>query len=371
MKILIFGGTGAMGTPLVKILADKGHEVYVTSRQLREYGNRNIHCIRGNSHDMDFLESVLKGHYDVLVDFMVYTLPELQERIEMILSSVGQYVFISSCRVYAESKTPITEETPRLLDICEDEEYLATEEYALAKAREENVLFASKKKNWTIVRPSVTYNSHRLQLGCYELEDWLYRVLNGRPVVFFENLMDKITPMTYGGDVAKGIAGLIGNPAASGEVFQIVTPETMTWKEIMDVYFDTIKQYGGVQPQTLILPHAEQMEEALGRAWRLKYNRIYNRAFDSSKLDAICGGLEYTPMREGLAQCLTEFLQGERRFGTISFKSEAYMDRLTHTRTPLSAFENPKDSLKYVIARYTPYFSLDKRRRKRRKEKMI
>lgn len=364
MKILIFGGTGAMGMPLVKILADKGHEVYVTSRQMRNYGVENIHCIQGNSHDMDFLNSVLKGHYDVLIDFMVYTLTELQERLEMILRSVGQYVFISSCRVYAESKTPITEETPRLLDICKDEEYLATEEYALAKAREENVLFAAKQKNWTIVRPSVTYNSHRLQLGCYELEDWLYRALNGRPVVFFEDLMDKTTPMTYGGDVARGIAELAGNPAASGEVFQIVTPEIMTWKEILDVYFDTIKQYEGVKPQTLILPHAVQMEEALGRAWRLKYNRIYNRAFDSSKLDEVCGGMRYTPMREGLVQCLSEFLQSERRFGAISFKSEAYMDRLTHTRTPLSAFDSPKKSLKYAVARYTPYFALDERRRK-------
>ena len=33
MDILILGGTGAMGVPLVEILKKEGHELYVTSRR--------------------------------------------------------------------------------------------------------------------------------------------------------------------------------------------------------------------------------------------------------------------------------------------------------------------------------------------------
>lgn len=33
MKILILGGTGAIGISLVDILADKGNKIYVTSRR--------------------------------------------------------------------------------------------------------------------------------------------------------------------------------------------------------------------------------------------------------------------------------------------------------------------------------------------------
>lgn len=33
MKILILGGTGAMGKHLVKLLEEQGHHCYITSRQ--------------------------------------------------------------------------------------------------------------------------------------------------------------------------------------------------------------------------------------------------------------------------------------------------------------------------------------------------
>lgn len=253
MKVLIFGGTGAMGTPLASLLAEQGHEVYVTSRRQRE-DKGAIHYIQGDAHDMAFVQSVLQGGYDVLVDFMNYKLEELRERVELVLDAVGQYVFISSCRVYMPSSEPITEQTPRLLDACRDAEFLATDEYALAKAREENILYASGRNNWTIVRPALTYNAHRLQLGCYEMEHWLYRVLNGRPMVFFDDLIDLKTPMTYGGDVAKGISLLAGNSAALGETVQIATSETMTWREIMRLYFDTIGTGGGYILKSLCSP---------------------------------------------------------------------------------------------------------------------
>lgn len=259
MKILIFGGTGAMGTPLVELLANQGNDVYVTSRKLRKYIGENIHCIVGNAHEMNFVREILKKHYDVLVDFMNYRMTELQERLNLILNSVGQYIFISSCRVFSESQTPITEDTPRLLDVCKDKEYLATEEYALVKAREENLIFASENKNWTIVRPTITYNSYRLQLGCYELDEWLARVLQGKPIVFYDDLADKLTSMTYGGDVANGICYLIGNPQALGEAVNIASPESKTWGEILNIYNDALEKSscvcrGGVQSTNCYVP---------------------------------------------------------------------------------------------------------------------
>ena len=39
MRVLILGGTGAMGQPLAKALSDAGNAVYVTSRQPhKDYG---------------------------------------------------------------------------------------------------------------------------------------------------------------------------------------------------------------------------------------------------------------------------------------------------------------------------------------------
>ena len=59
-----------------------------------------------------------------------------------------------------------------------DEEYLKTDEYALSKARQEDILHRSGKNNWTVIRPYITYSEIRLQLGVLEKELWLYRFVH-------------------------------------------------------------------------------------------------------------------------------------------------------------------------------------------------
>ena len=72
----------------------------------------------------------------------------------------------------------------------------------------------------------------------------------------------------------------------------------------------------------------------------------------------------YMPMRDGLKKCLQEFLQSDRRFRHISYKSEAYMDWLTDSRTELSRFPSVKEKIKYCVERYTPYFAIVQKRLK-------
>lgn len=107
-----------------------------------------------------------------------------------------------------------------------------------------------------------------------------------------------------------------------------------------------------------MLPHAEDCEIILGRKWRLKYNRIYNRRFDSSKMDRLSEGkMTYMPIEDGLRKCVDEFVKDSQKCGKISALSEAYFDKVLHTCTKLSAFSGWKQKVKYLIARYTPYFS--------------
>lgn len=236
MRILVFGGTGAMGAPLVNILASQGNDVYVTSRSLHE-NQPGITYIQGDAQgDVEFVKRILRDKYEAIVDFMVYSSEELRRRISLYLTHAEQYVFFSSSRVYAQSKTPLTESSPRLLDTSTDQVYLATDEYALAKAREENILRDSGYRNWTIIRPYITYNERRIQLGVYEKENWLYRALAGCTVVFPEDIADRYTSLTYGPDVAKAVAKLIGNDRAFGEAFHIVNAEKITWRQVSELY---------------------------------------------------------------------------------------------------------------------------------------
>lgn len=70
MKILLLGGTGAMGEHLAHILALKGWDITVTSRKIHK-SEPNIMYIQGNAHELDFVESLFSLCFDVIVDFFI------------------------------------------------------------------------------------------------------------------------------------------------------------------------------------------------------------------------------------------------------------------------------------------------------------
>lgn len=352
MRVLLLGGTGAMGTPIAKELSLKGYEVHITSRK-QHTDNDNIKYLVGNAMDDEFVKGLLEKKYDVIVDFMIYTEEKLKKRIERFLKSCSQYVFLSSCRVYAPSHSLLTEESPRLLDVCDDEVYLKTNEYALAKAREENIIIKQKHNNWTIIRPSLTYNIGRLQLGSFEFHEWFSRVKNSKSIVFQHDLERIQVSMTHGDDVARAMALIIGNNKALGEVIQIASPENKSWKEILSIYLKALEE-AGISYTVKWQDDSRTVSKILNREWRRKYATIVDRSFDSSKADRICGmKIEYTPMEIGLSKCLRETIINNNLLD-VNIKLEAYLDRVSKERSVKT--DCFKEWLKYFILRYTPYF---------------
>ncbi|MBP1615188.1 MAG: epimerase [Bacteroidetes bacterium] len=221
-NVLVLGGTGAMGSFLVEILAQKGYNVYVTTRSNRKSFD-NIYYCQGNAHDINFVKYILSDKYwFAIIDFMQYTTNEFQNRYQLFLKSTLQYIFVSSARVYADSIEPINEMSPRLLDISNDNNFLYTDDYALAKARQEDLLLKNDLKNWTIIRPYMTYFDNRLDLGYFSKELWLFRVVNNKSILFLDDVASKLTTLTYGSDVANSIYCLLGEKNAFGEIFNIM-----------------------------------------------------------------------------------------------------------------------------------------------------
>ena len=346
MKILLLGGTGAMGKPLAQILAQNNeNNIYITSRS-RRGDLDNIHYLQGNAKNNDFLKELLNEKFDVIVDFLVYNTEELKERISLVLDNTDQYFFFSSARCFAESNEPITEVSPRLVDVCSDLKYLKTDEYALAKGREENILLEFGQKNWTIIRPYITYNSQRLQLGVFEKEHWLWRALNGGTVVFPKDIAQRKTSLTYGVDVAKTVALLIGNPKAYGESLNIITSETHTWGEILDFYCKVIEDKTGKKVKVCYLENSEELQEQWN-PWQIKYDRLFDRAFDSSKVDKIVGKVEYRSTFEGIEQCLTDFIINPRWLKR-NWNFEAWCDKQCGEWTPLFSDVDLKSKAVYL-----------------------
>ena len=351
MKILILGGTGAIGKPLISILKKfADNEVYVTSRSERP-SSGNVTFLKCNALNTDDLHAVLsRQRWDAVIDFMIYTDTTFRERMEMLLDSTEQYFFLSSATEFAESAGSLTERSPRLLDVTDDQQFLAVKPYPINKALCENYLRASGRRNWTIVRPYITFNSNRLQLGCYEKENWLYRALHGGEVLFSRDIAARHTTLTYAGDVALAISRLIGKSEALGEDFTLTTDKSLTWGEILEVYRRVLRRERGIDVGVKWTDRALNLRFFAGQ-WHARYDRLFDRRFCNDKLMAICPDLTFEDTASGLDRCLTEFLQkGEFRHIPVPIHG-----RLAHSYVPIKNVPGWKNKFRQLAVRFMPY----------------
>lgn len=297
-KVLVLGGTGAMGVYLVPELASRGNQVRVVSLDDCESSDPRITYVKGNAKDLGFLKKLLAEGFDAIVDFMLYGTEEFRERYELLLENTDHYIFLSTYRVYSDG-VPVTEETPRLLDASADPDFLATEDYALFKARQENLLQNSRFGNWSIVRPAITFSKRRFQLVTLEAPLVVGRTMKGLPVVLPEAALSVPATMNWAGDVSRMFAGLLHNPAALRECFTLATAEHHTWGEIAGMYQELIGlRYVAVDTGDFV----KIMGGHAGARYQLAYDRLYPRIIDNSKILRVAGMKQedLTPLRRGL-----------------------------------------------------------------------
>lgn len=312
MKILILGGTGCIGEALVDILRDSLHEVYITSRKLRT-NYANIHYIYGNAKEIEFLREVLTKRYDAIVDFMHYIPSEFEGIVDLFLKSTKHYIFLSSARVYSDAgMNLINEKSNRLIDLGNSNNnlQLSLNDYSLAKAGCEDILNKSESDNWTIIRPYITYNYNRLQLGVYESQDWLYRVLLGKEILFPKEMAQCNTTLTYAKDVALRIALILGDYRWHRETMLPVSREYHTWGDIADIYRKILKTEIGIDMN---------IRYTNGYGYLVKYfgydkticDRMKDRLFDNteteSKLKYTEKYKDYTAVETGLRESIRLF----------------------------------------------------------------
>jgi len=349
MKALVLGGTGAMGVHLVELLGKQDYEVCVTSRKPRD-SEENVRFIQGNALELDFLTSLLSEKWDVIVDFMTYTTEEFKSRYKYLCNATNHYIFLSSARVYSISKNPLKEDSDRLLDTIEDSDYLKTDEYALTKARQEDILNSSIYNNWTIIRPYITYSTYRLQLGVLEKEEWLYRAIKGRTIVFSKEINTKLTTLTYGLDVAMGILGIIGDSKCHRNAYHIVNKQSLKWKDILNIYLSHLEKFLGYKPN-VILQDSEEFFKWKGNSYQIKYDRLFDREFNNSKISNQIDTSKFNSVKDGLIRSLELFLDNPN-FQYINWKQEALKDRQIGEYTPLSEIDGLKEKLKYLVYRF-------------------
>lgn len=290
-KILVLGSSGAMGSYIVPYLADMGYSVTAVSLDDEKPYNDNVTCIKADVRNKEFLLSLFSQKFDGLVDFSYYSYKEFREYYKLFLENTGHYIFLSSCRVYANEEVPVKETSPRLLDVSTDTKLLASNDYCIVKAKKEDMLLLSDYDNWTIVRPATTFSKMRFQLVTLEAVNCVGRARKGKKVVLPEQAKDIPATLCWAGDVSMMIAKLFFNDDAKRQIFNVCSSEYHTWGEIAD-YYNKICGLEAVWVDKEDYLKIISPELNLNVRWQLEYARMFNRITDNSKV------LRFTGMKQ-------------------------------------------------------------------------
>ncbi|MBR5445243.1 MAG: epimerase [Clostridia bacterium] len=309
-KILVLGGTGAMGVYLVPELRTMGYAVDAVSLDAVESADPELRYIRTkNAKDPVFLAELLKNGYHGIVDFMIYGTEEFRQKHMLFLDNTDHYIYLSSYRIYDNKEHPITETSPRLADASADTEFLATDDYSLHKARGEDTLRASGKTNWTAIRPAITFSRRRFQLVTAEANLVVHRARCGKTLVLPEEAMNVQATMSWAGDVVRMIARLLFNPAAYADIFTVATAEHNPWQTIAEYYRELIGLRYITVPKDDYLSIIQPNESPGNRVsrWQLDYDRLFDRIIDNRKILTVTGmqQSELTTVYDGLKRELS------------------------------------------------------------------
>lgn len=314
-RVLIIGATGAMGRHVVPELVKLGYEVTGVSLDVQETPISGVTYQVGDCFDKEFLGKLLEQKFDGIVNFMSFgSKHPWTEYMDLFLQNTDHYIFLSSCRVYADEEVPVRETSPRLLDVSKDEALLASNDYCMHKARSENLLWASNYNNFTIVRPATTFSELRFQLVTLEAPNTVGRAMKGKKVVVPIEAKDKPATLCWGGDVAKMIARLMFKPETMREAYNVCSSESRTWGEIADYYkalcgLDVVwvdkDDYLKIKS-----PEGPEIDNAV--RWQLEYARLFHRITDNSKMLAVTGlkQEEFMPLYDALKMMIDAIPEG-------------------------------------------------------------
>jgi len=326
MKILFIGGTGVISSACSELALARGYELFLLNRS----ASKKIPVPEGAAvlqadvyREEARVATLLEGyHFDAVVDFIAYTEQDIERDLRILRSKTDQFVFISSASAYQKPVRNylITEETPL------ENPYW---EYSRNKIAIENRLMQAYRDEGfpvTIVRPSHTYGPTQIPLG---VSSWMHpwtvvdRMKRGQKVIVPGD-GTSLWVLTWNGDFAKGLVGLLGNKEAIGEAFQITSDEVLTWDQIHVEAYHALS----LEPNLVHIPSdllAMYHPDSLGSLVGDKANSV---VFDNSKIklfvpDYAC---EVT-WTEGLWRSLAWF-EAHPEFQTIDHHLNSVWDRV-------------------------------------------
>ncbi|WP_028911298.1 SDR family oxidoreductase [Prevotella sp. MA2016] len=308
MKILIIGGTGTISSAITRQLAAAGHDLWLLNRGTRknEVPAAITQVIADINDEQKVLDILGDNTFDTVCEFIGFLPSQVERDIKLFKGRTRQYVYISSASAYNK---------PAASHIITEGTTLANPywEYSRNKiACEELLLKAYRKEGFpiTIVRPSHTYCERSIPVSVHGPKgSWqvIKRMMEGKQVIINGD-GSSLWTVTWNEDFARGFIGLLGNPKAIGEAFQIMSDEQLSWNQIYQCIANAL--------QVELKPYyvaSEFLAATSPKAWDFTGNLLGDKSvtvmFDCTKLKRAVPGFQATTrFDEGVRKCLTHIL---------------------------------------------------------------
>jgi nucleoside-diphosphate-sugar epimerase len=324
LKVLFIGGTGNISTSASRLCINKGIDLYLLNRGSRKVNIEGAKTIIGNISNPKEIKSILKNYsWDVVVNWIAFTEPDIERDINLFRDNTKQYIFISSASVYQKppSYPIITESTPL---------HNPYWEYSRNKiACEEKLNKAYRKDNFpiTIVRPSLTYDTViPVPIGGWTEYTVMDRIKKGQKIIVHGDGTSLWT-ITHAEDFAKGFVGLLGHQQAIGNAFHITSDEILTWNQI----YEAVAAAVGIKPNIVHIPSdylAKMDNNLLGS---LLGDKAVSVIFDNTKIKRFVPDFAATiPFNKGIKKTIAWFEADPERM-IIKKETNKLIDRLIKT----------------------------------------
>lgn len=292
MKVLVIGGTGNIGTAVVRTLLERGADVTVVGRGASAPGAGFIAADRTKHKEF---EQTMRGHgdWDCVIDMIGYQCEDAESAIRAFSGRTAQFIFCSTVDTFCKPAPsyPIGPGAPRGANPLFS--------YACSKVRMEQLFeqaAAGGAFALTIMRPAATYCDQSMPIGILSSGlAVMRRIRLGLPVIV---MGDGLTLWTssHRDDVGRAIAMGAGNSNTYGKAYALSGDEALTWMQ----YYSTIATAMGAPEIDFIgVPTALLVSAAPKACEWCDINFKYCNIFDNSQAKRDLGYCYTIPWVEG------------------------------------------------------------------------
>ena len=307
MKVLVIGGTGFIGSHVVRQLIETGHEVTVFHRgETKADLPKEVQKIIGDRHNIsDYKSEFQKFAPQVVLDMIPYTAKDAKGVVNTFKDIADRVVAISSQDVYRArdiiwqretgiiDPTPLTEDSPLRSQLypyrdLSDDPFA----YDYDKIPVEQVYLSATELPATIIRLPMIYGAGDYQ---HRLYPYIKRMDDKRPAIILEKTVAHwLGCYGYVENVARAIVLAVNDKKAKGQVYNVC--------ELLITVADLVKAIAKIidwQGKVVIVPK-NQMPDT----WKLKANLNQHWITDSTRIRAELGYTETVSRHEALKRTI-------------------------------------------------------------------